>query len=56
MLTWSMMPVAVFPMGVLIDSIGMPLTQAGAGILLAVFVAVIVVAPRRAQAQAAVAS
>lgn len=47
MLTWSAMPVAVYPMGVLIDEVGMPLTQAGAGAILAAFVLVIaLVVPR----------
>lgn len=56
MLTWSMMPVAVYPMGVLIDAIGMPFTQAGAGLLLAIFVAIFVLVPKRAQAPEALAS
>ncbi len=41
MLTWSMMPIAVLPMGVLIDQIGMPMTQAGAGLILAVSVGLV---------------
>ena len=57
MLTWSAMPVAVYPMGVLIDEVGMPLTQAGAGIILAAFVLVIaLVVPRPQQTRAAMPS
>lgn len=47
MLTWSAMPIAVYPMGVLIDQIGMPWTQAGSGVLLAIFVAIVALVPKR---------
>jgi predicted MFS family arabinose efflux permease len=40
MITFSLMPLAVLPMGVLIDAVGVPTTQAAAGGLLAAFVLV----------------
>lgn len=40
MMTFSLMPLAILPMGVLIDVIGVSMTQAAAGALLAVFVIV----------------
>lgn len=43
MLTWSVQPVAVYPMGIIIDEIGMPITQAAVGAILAVFVAIVIV-------------
>ncbi len=36
MMTWSLMPVALLPMGALVDAVGAPITVAGAGILLLV--------------------
>ena len=53
MLTWSAMPVAVYPMGVLIDRVGMPWTQAGAGAVLAAFVAIVALVPKRPRSRAA---
>lgn len=40
MITFSLMPLAVLPMGFLIDAVGVSITQAGAGGLLAAFVLV----------------
>jgi hypothetical protein len=47
------MPVAVYPMGVLIDRVGMPWTQAGAGAVLAAFVAIVALVPKRPRSRAA---
>ncbi|HEY8490905.1 MAG TPA: MFS transporter [Dehalococcoidia bacterium] len=40
MMTWSLMPVAMLPMGALVDTVGVQATVAGAGALLALFIAV----------------
>ncbi len=56
MVTWSLMPVSIYPMGVLIDRIGMPATQAGAGVILALFVAAFVLGRRPARKSGAVAA
>ena len=34
MMTWSLMPIALLPMGALVDVVGAPITVAGAGVLL----------------------
>jgi hypothetical protein len=39
MMTWALTPVAVLPMGALVDHIGAPLTVGGAGALLALAIA-----------------
>ena len=39
MMTWSLMPLALVPMGVLVDSVGAPVTIGVAGIILAAFIA-----------------
>lgn len=44
MMTWSLMPVALLPMGALVDAVGAPITVAGAGILLLVAMAGVAVA------------
>ncbi|MFA7248297.1 MAG: MFS transporter [Dehalococcoidia bacterium] len=46
MITWSIMPVAVLPMGVLIDAVGMPWTQAAAGVILTAIVGAILLLGR----------
>jgi MFS family permease len=40
MMTWSLMPVALVPMGVMIDHIGAPITIGVAGLILAAFVTI----------------
>jgi MFS family permease len=39
MMTWSLMPLALVPMGVLVDSVGAPVTIGVAGIILSTFIA-----------------
>ncbi len=41
MMTWSLMPVATLPMGALVDAIGAPITVAGGGALLGVFIVIL---------------
>ncbi len=38
MMTWSLLPVAMLPMGALVDAVGAPLTVAVAGALLSIFI------------------
>lgn len=48
MISWSIMPVAVLPMGIMIDHFGMPITQALAGALLVAVAAPLVFGAHRA--------
>ncbi len=43
MMTWSLMPLALVPMGILVDRVGAPATVGGAGIILALLIASITV-------------
>ena len=40
MITWSLMPISMLPMGALVDVLGAPATVAGAGALLALFITI----------------
>ena len=43
MMTWSLMPLSLVPMGIMVDHVGAPVTVGVAGLLLATFVTAVTV-------------